>query len=185
MSLLLNILWIIFGGLWMAVGWLLAAVIMTVTIVGIPWARAVANIALYTLRPFGHTAVDKEEFAGRPTIGTGPLGVVGNVDLASVSGLVVGSRPSDHCVRTCDHHHWTAVCLGAFEAGWTCPLADRQRDRLDRRSREIPIASSCSAAPEGCTTRQLAASLCAWRFIPAASPLTRPSDLAALTVDRS
>ena len=79
MSLLLNILWIVFGGLWMAVGWLLAAVIMAVTIVGIPWARAAANIALYTLLPFGHTAVDREEFTGRPSAGTGPLGVVGNL----------------------------------------------------------------------------------------------------------
>jgi uncharacterized membrane protein YccF (DUF307 family) len=79
MSLLLNILWIVFGGLWMAVGWLLAAVIMAVTIVGIPWARAAANIALYTLLPFGHTAVDREEFTGRPTMGTGPFGLVGNL----------------------------------------------------------------------------------------------------------
>ena len=79
MSLLLNVLWIVFGGLWMAVGWLLAAVIMAVTIVGIPWARAAANIALYTLLPFGHTAVDREEFTGRPSVGTGPLGLVGNL----------------------------------------------------------------------------------------------------------
>jgi uncharacterized membrane protein YccF (DUF307 family) len=61
----------------MAVGWLLAAVIMAVTIVGIPWARAALNMAVYTLMPFGHTAVDREEFAGRPSVGTGPLGVVG------------------------------------------------------------------------------------------------------------
>jgi uncharacterized membrane protein YccF (DUF307 family) len=79
MSLLLNILWIAFGGLWMAVGWLLAAVIMTVTIVGIPWARAAANIALYTLLPFGHAAVEREGFSGRPSVGTGPLGLVGNL----------------------------------------------------------------------------------------------------------
>lgn len=79
MSLLLNILWIVFGGLWMAAAWLLAAVIMALTIVGIPWARAAANIALYTLLPFGHTAIDREEFTGRSSIGTGPLGVVGNL----------------------------------------------------------------------------------------------------------
>jgi len=79
MSLLLNVLWIVFGGLWMAAGWLLAAVLMAVTIVGIPWARAAANIALYALLPFGHTAVDKEEFRGRPSIATGPLGLVGNL----------------------------------------------------------------------------------------------------------
>ena len=79
MFLLLNVLWIVFGGLWMAAGWLLAAVLMAVTIVGIPWARAAANIALYALLPFGHTAVDKEEFRGRPSIATGPLGLVGNL----------------------------------------------------------------------------------------------------------
>ena len=79
MSLLLNILWIVFGGLWMAAGWLLAAIIMALTVVGIPWARAAANIALYTLLPFGHTAIDREEFTGRPSVGTGPLGWVGNL----------------------------------------------------------------------------------------------------------
>ena len=40
MNLLLNVLWIVFGGLWMAVGWLFAALIMVITIIGIPWARA-------------------------------------------------------------------------------------------------------------------------------------------------
>ena len=40
MSLLLNVLWIVFGGLYMAAAWLIAALIMVVTIVGIPWARA-------------------------------------------------------------------------------------------------------------------------------------------------
>jgi uncharacterized membrane protein YccF (DUF307 family) len=79
MSLLLNILWIIFGGLWMAAGWLLAAVIMAITIIGIPWSRAAFNIALYTFLPFGQTVVDREEYTGRATIGTGPLGVLGNV----------------------------------------------------------------------------------------------------------
>ena len=79
MRLLLNILWIAFGGLWMAAAWLLAAVIMALTVVGIPWARAAANIALYTLLPFGHTAIDREQFTGRRSIGTGALGVVGNL----------------------------------------------------------------------------------------------------------
>ena len=79
MLLVLNILWIAFGGLWMAAAWLLAAVIMAVTIVGIPWARAAANIALYTLLPFGHTAVDREEFTGQSSLGTGPIGTIGNL----------------------------------------------------------------------------------------------------------
>jgi uncharacterized membrane protein YccF (DUF307 family) len=77
--LLLNVLWIIFGGIWMAAAWVLAALIMVVTIVGIPWARAAFNIALYTLLPFGHRAVRRDELTGYGDFGTGPLGVVGNI----------------------------------------------------------------------------------------------------------
>ena len=44
--LLLNVLWIVTGGVWMAALWLLAAIIMVITIIGIPWARAAFNIAL-------------------------------------------------------------------------------------------------------------------------------------------
>ena len=79
MALLLNILWIVFGGLWMAFGWLLAAIIMAITIIGLPWARAAMNIAGYTLLPFGYTTISREELSGRPSIGTGPLGLVGNL----------------------------------------------------------------------------------------------------------
>ena len=79
MNLLLNVLWVIFGGLWMAVGWLLAAVIMAITIIGIPWARAAFNIARYTFLPFGFAAVDREGHTGEGDLGTGPLGILGNV----------------------------------------------------------------------------------------------------------
>ena len=78
-SFLLNVLWILFGGLWMAVGWILAALVMAVTIVGLPWTRAAFNIASYTLLPFGQKAVSRAEYTGRQDIGTGPLGFLGNV----------------------------------------------------------------------------------------------------------
>ena len=79
MSLLLNILWIIFGGAWMALGWLIAAAIMAVTIVGIPWARAAFNIAQYTFAPFGFMAVPRDRYTGQEDLGTGALGFLGNV----------------------------------------------------------------------------------------------------------
>jgi uncharacterized membrane protein YccF (DUF307 family) len=78
-SLLLNILWIVFGGLYMAVGWLIAAVIMAITIVGIPWARAAFNIASYTMLPFGRKAVSRAEHLGTHDVGTGPFGLLGNI----------------------------------------------------------------------------------------------------------
>ena len=78
-SILLNILWILFGGLWMAFGWVVAAIIMALTIIGLPWAKAAFTIAAYTLLPFGQRAVPRESLTGRPDIGTGPLGLVGNL----------------------------------------------------------------------------------------------------------
>ncbi|MGH6681486.1 MAG: YccF domain-containing protein [Bradyrhizobium sp.] len=78
-SILLNLLWILLGGAWMAFGWLVAAVIMAITIIGLPWARAALNIAIYTLLPFGQRAVPREEVTGRSDIGTGPLGLIGNL----------------------------------------------------------------------------------------------------------
>ena len=78
-SVLLNLLWIIFGGLWMAAGWIIAAVVMAITIIGLPWTWAAFNIAAYTLLPFGQKAVSRAEYFGQHDLGTGPLGVLGNV----------------------------------------------------------------------------------------------------------
>src|SRR6516165_1539496 len=79
LSILLNLLWIVFGGLEMAIGWLIAALIMAITIIGIPWARAAFNIAGYTLLPFGQRAVSRSEHLGQHDVGTGPLGFIGNI----------------------------------------------------------------------------------------------------------
>ena len=79
LSLLLNLLWIVFGGFWMAVGWLIAAILMAVTIIGLPWTRAAFNIAAYTLLPFGQKAVPRAEYFGSEDVGTGPLGFLGNI----------------------------------------------------------------------------------------------------------
>jgi uncharacterized membrane protein YccF (DUF307 family) len=79
LSFLLNLLWILCGGLWMAAAWIIAAIVMAVTIVGLPWTRAAFNIAIYTLLPFGQTAVSRADYYGDEDIGTGPLGLIGNV----------------------------------------------------------------------------------------------------------
>ena len=78
-SIFLNLFWILLGGAWMAAGWLVAAIVMAITIVGLPWAKAAFNIAIYTLLPFGQQAVRRDQLTGQPDIGTGPLGVIGNL----------------------------------------------------------------------------------------------------------
>jgi uncharacterized membrane protein YccF (DUF307 family) len=79
LAFLLNVLWIVFGGLWMSVAWIVAAILMAITIVGLPWTRAAFNIALYTLLPFGQKAVPRAQYSGSEDIGTGPLGFLGNI----------------------------------------------------------------------------------------------------------
>ncbi|HEX3347653.1 MAG TPA: YccF domain-containing protein [Acetobacteraceae bacterium] len=76
---LLNVLWIVSGGIWMAAAWAIAAVLLAITIVGLPWSMAAFRIAAYTLLPFGYRVVPREEYFGVADLGTGPLGFIGNV----------------------------------------------------------------------------------------------------------
>ena len=79
MTLLLNLLWFVLGGFWMGLGWLLAGVLMIVTIIGIPWAGSAFAIASFSFWPFGRVAVDRRVVTGREDAGTGPLGLLGNI----------------------------------------------------------------------------------------------------------
>lgn len=67
MRLILNIIWLLFGGLWMAAGYLVAALVSFLLIITIPFGFASLRIASYALWPFGRTIVDK------PTSGSGAL----------------------------------------------------------------------------------------------------------------
>jgi uncharacterized membrane protein YccF (DUF307 family) len=100
LSLLLNVLWIVFGGLWMAFGWLIASVIMAITIVGIPWARAAFNIASYALLPFGRRAVSRAEYLGTDDFGTGAFGMIGNLIWLVLAGwwLALGHLITAFCL---------------------------------------------------------------------------------------
>ncbi|WP_404382875.1 YccF domain-containing protein [Caenispirillum salinarum] len=88
MRLILNILWLILGGgLVTALLWFLGAVIMAITIVGLPWARACVTIGAFNLWPFGREAIDRSEVTGRDDIGTSPLGTVGNIIWFVLAGI--------------------------------------------------------------------------------------------------
>jgi uncharacterized membrane protein YccF (DUF307 family) len=87
MNAALNILWLFFGGLVTSVLWLIAAGIMFLSMVGIPWGRAAFNIALFTFMPFGREAISRRELTGREDIGTGSLGLIGNIVWFVFAGL--------------------------------------------------------------------------------------------------
>jgi uncharacterized membrane protein YccF (DUF307 family) len=79
MRLLLNILWVLFGGFFMGLAWFLYGILAAVTIIGIPWARACFTIGWFVIWPFGREAVNRRAVTGEEDIGTGILGLIGNV----------------------------------------------------------------------------------------------------------
>ncbi|WP_102145833.1 YccF domain-containing protein [Mycobacterium hubeiense] len=79
MRLVLNIIWLIFGGLWLALGYLLASAICFLLIITIPFGFAAFRIASYALWPFGRTIVEKP--------GARPGALIGNVIWVLLFGI--------------------------------------------------------------------------------------------------
>ena len=79
MKTILNIIWLVLCGLWLAIGYVVAGVIMCILIVTIPFGIASFRLAAFTLWPFGRTLVPK------PGAGAGSL--VGNVLWFLLAGL--------------------------------------------------------------------------------------------------
>jgi uncharacterized membrane protein YccF (DUF307 family) len=81
---LLNIIWLLFGGIWLALGYVLAGILCCLLIITIPFGIASFRMASYALWPFGRTVVDHPR--------AGAMSAVGNVIWVVVAGwwLAIG-----------------------------------------------------------------------------------------------
>ncbi|QEE62031.1 YccF domain-containing protein [Salinibacterium sp. dk2585] len=79
MKTILNVIWLVLSGFWLFLGYALAAVIMCVLIVTIPWGIASWRIGVYSLWPFGKTVIDKP--------GTGLGAMLGNIIWVVLAGV--------------------------------------------------------------------------------------------------
>ncbi|MFJ4850989.1 MULTISPECIES: YccF domain-containing protein [unclassified Streptomyces] len=68
-NLILNVLWLIIWGLWMAIGYALLGLLMFIFIITIPWGIASLRIANYVLWPFGRTTVQRPDAGVASTLG--------------------------------------------------------------------------------------------------------------------
>ncbi|MCL3860510.1 YccF domain-containing protein [Actinotalea sp. K2] len=91
MKTLLNLIWLVFAGFWLALGYVVAGIICCILIVTIPFGIASFRIASYVLWPFGRTVVDKPTAGAWSTIGNVIWVVVAGVWLAI--GHVVTAIP--------------------------------------------------------------------------------------------
>jgi len=79
MSAIGNLLWFVFGGFLMGLGWWFAGLLCAITVVGLPWAKACFVIGQFAFLPFGREAISRAELSGTKDIGTGAIGTLGNV----------------------------------------------------------------------------------------------------------
>ena len=96
MRAILNLIWFVLGGFVMGLGWYLAGLILAITIIGLPWARACFTLGTFCFLPFGREAISREDLTGRGDLGTGAVGTLGNVVWFLVAGwwLFVGHLAS-------------------------------------------------------------------------------------------
>ncbi len=69
MRLILNIVWLVLCGFWMAVGYVVAGIICCILIVTIPFGIASFRIAGFALWPFGRTTVERRDAGAASCVG--------------------------------------------------------------------------------------------------------------------
>lgn len=79
MRTLLNLIWLIFAGFWMALGYFFAGVVCCVLIITIPFGIAAFRIGVFALWPFGKTVVRRSD--------AGTFSMIGNVIWFIFAGL--------------------------------------------------------------------------------------------------
>ena len=80
MNVLLNIVWLIFGGFIVVIGYLMGAILLCITVIGIPFAIQCFKLAGLAIAPFGHEIREKEPPGGA-------LAVIMNVIWILLPGL--------------------------------------------------------------------------------------------------
>jgi len=64
MNLIGNIVWLVFGGLLLAIAYFIQGLVLCLTIIGIPFGLQLFKFGMYSLSPFGHEMVYEESQPG-------------------------------------------------------------------------------------------------------------------------
>jgi len=86
-ALIGNIIWLLFGGIFMGLAWWLTGLLMAITIIGLPWAKACFVIGNFSFLPFGKEPIDRRYLSGNEDVGTGEWGLIGNIIWCLVAGI--------------------------------------------------------------------------------------------------
>ena len=91
MKLIGNILWVVFGGLLVSLGYLLGGLVLCLTIVGIPFGVQIMRLGLFALWPFGGEVVSRENPVGWLSVVMNVLGIIFGGIEGALSHLTLGA----------------------------------------------------------------------------------------------
>lgn len=90
MSLLGNLIWFIFGGFFLGLGYFLGGLVLCLTIVGIPFGLKVMKLGLFAMWPFGGSVVATQSASGCLALLLNVLWIIcGGIELA-IAHLTLG-----------------------------------------------------------------------------------------------
>ena len=95
MRAILNIIWLLFGGIWLALGYFLFGLLACVLIITIPAGIASFRMGTYALWPFGKTVVTKPTSGAGSALMNGIWFVIGGLWLAIGIGVNLSQTPGD------------------------------------------------------------------------------------------
>ena len=87
LTLLGNIIWFVFGGFFLGIGWWIFGILMYVFVITIPWAKACFVIGQFCFLPFGKEVISRKKLTQEKDIGTGVLGLIGNIIWVIFAGI--------------------------------------------------------------------------------------------------
>ena len=106
----MNLLWLVFGGIFTAIEYLVASLLMMITIIGIPFGMQTLKMASLALWPFGKTVRSGERSGG--------LSVYTDECVVDTSGRYL-DLPFSSGIRcgAVHHHYWYPLRTTAFQTG--------------------------------------------------------------------
>ena len=82
-----NIIWFVFGGFLLGLGWWFFGIVMYIFVFTIPWGKACFVIGQFCFLPFGKEVISRKKLTGKDDVGTGALGLIGNIVWVIFAGI--------------------------------------------------------------------------------------------------
>ena len=146
MRRVLNVVWFVLAGLWLAIGYAFAALLCFLLIITIPFGIAALRIAAYALWPFGSSVVKRADAASRAAIG--------NVLWVLLCGwwLALGHLADRPCAVSDDHRHPARHRELQARAGRLPAAGAGDRERRRRRIRAGGRVTELNGDPRAADT---------------------------------